>query len=454
MTIRISVIGTGYLGATHAAAMAELGYEVIGVEVNPHRLAVLRAGELPFYEPGLDEVLRRGVESGRLRFTDDAAEAAAWADVQFLCVGTPQQAGSDRADLTYLHSAIDALAANVKRDAVIVGKSTVPVGTTVALKERFRALAPDRLDVGFVWNPEFLREGFALEDTLHPDRIVVGVEDARSESALRHVYAPMITEGIPFLVTDFATAELVKVAANSFLATKISFINAMAEVCDVSGADVTRLAEAIGFDARIGNRFLQAGVGFGGGCLPKDIRAFGARADELGVGDALRFLGEVDQVNLRRRVRAVELTAELAGGSLAGKRVTVLGATFKPDSDDIRDSPSLAIAGLLADAGADVHVHDPKGIEHARAVRPDLTYHENLLEALTGSVVTLHLTEWRQYRAADPAELASVVAEANVLDGRNVLDAQLWTDAGWNVRSMGRPTPSPSSSSGTAASPA
>jgi len=385
MTIKISVIGTGYLGATHAAAMAELGYDVVGVEVDPRRLASLQKGTLPFYEPGLDEVLMSNIGNGRLRFTDDAAEAAAWADVQFVCVGTPQEAGSNRADLSYLFSAIDALAGSIKQGALIVGKSTIPVGTTAVLKARFLEAAPDRTDVHFAWNPEFLREGFALEDTLHPDRVVIGVDDQESETALRQVYAPMITEGIPFIVTDITTAELVKVAANSFLATKISFINAMAEVCEAAGGDVTTLAEAIGHDARIGNRFLHAGVGFGGGCLPKDIRAFAARAEEIGAGEAVAFLGEVDAINLRRRDRMVQLTRELIGDDLTGRKLTVLGATFKPDSDDIRDAPSLAVARLLHQAGAQVTVHDPKGIPNAERYAPELSYEASLPAALDGA---------------------------------------------------------------------
>jgi UDPglucose 6-dehydrogenase len=438
MTIKISVIGTGYLGATHAAAMAELGYEVVGVEVDPTRLASLQAGRLPFYEPGLDEVLMANIRNGRLRFTDDAAEATAWADVQFLCVGTPQEAGSNRADMRYLFAAVDALASAIKPGALVVGKSTVPVGTTAVLKQRFLDAAPERIDVQFAWNPEFLREGFALEDTLHPDRIVVGVDDPESEATLRQVYAPMITEGIPFIVTDLTTAELVKVAANSFLATKISFINAMAEVCEVAGGDVTTLAEALGHDARIGNRFLHAGVGFGGGCLPKDIRAFSARAEEIGAGQAVAFLGQVDEINLRRRDRMVELARELVGDDLSGHKLTVLGATFKPDSDDIRDSPALAVARLLKQAGADVTVHDPKGIPNAQKYAPELSYEANLSEAIRGAEAILHLTEWREYRSADPAELAKLVSLTNVIDGRNVLDVEAWQSAGWTIRAPGR----------------
>jgi UDPglucose 6-dehydrogenase len=437
MTTRISVIGTGYLGATHAAAMAELGYEVVGVEVDPARLASLRDGRLPFFEPGLDEVIVANIENGRLRFTDDAAEAAAWADIQFLCVGTPQRSDGNSADLSYLYSAIDALAGSVKEGALIVGKSTVPVGTTIELRERFHAQAPGRDDVLFAWNPEFLREGFALEDTLHPDRVVIGVDDPAAEERLRHVYAPMITEGIPFIVTDIATAELVKVAANSFLATKISFINAMAEVCEAAGADVTTLAEALGHDARIGNRFLSAGVGFGGGCLPKDIRAFSARAAEIGAGPAVAFLAEVDEINLRRRARMLELARELIG-DLNGRKITVLGATFKPDSDDIRGAPSLAVARMLHDAGARVTVHDPKGIPNARRYAPELDYAEDVREALTGAEVVLHLTEWREYRSLEPAELVDLVASPNLIDGRNVLEVDRWIESGWTVRAPGR----------------
>jgi len=358
--------------------------------------------------------------------------------VQFVCVGTPQHADSHRADMRYVHSAIDALAPHVREGALIVGKSTVPVGTTAELKARFLAAQPDRTDVRFAWNPEFLREGFALEDTLHPDRIVIGVEEPSAEETLRHVYAPMITEGIPFIVTDITTAELVKVAANSFLATKISFINAMAEVCEAAGGDVTTLAEAIGHDVRIGSKFLAAGVGFGGGCLPKDIRAFSARATEIGAGQAVAFLGEVDAINLRRRDRVIQLTRDLVGEDLTGRRLTVLGATFKPDSDDIRDAPSLAVATMLHALGAIVTVHDPKGIDNARRAQPQLAFESDLIEAVRGADAVLHLTEWREYRAADPADLLAVVGSPNVVDGRNVLDVDLWRKSGWTMRAPGR----------------
>jgi UDPglucose 6-dehydrogenase len=438
MTIKISVIGTGYLGATHAAAMAELGYDVVGVEVDPRRLKSLQDGRLPFYEPGLEEVLVSNIASGRLRFTDDAAEATAWADVQFLCVGTPQEPGSNRADMTYIDSAIDALTGHVKHGATIVGKSTVPVGTTARIHERFRAANPGRDDVTFAWNPEFLREGFALEDTLHPDRIVIGIDAPKAEAVLRQVYSPMITEGTPFIVTDITTAELVKVAANSFLATKISFINAMAEVCEAAGGDVSMLAEAIGHDARIGSKFLGAGVGFGGGCLPKDIRAFAARATEIGAGQAVGFLAEIDAINLRRRQRIVDMARAAVGDDLLGLPITVLGATFKPDSDDIRDAPSLAVARMLHGQGAIVTVHDPKGIPNAQRAAPELSYNENLSEAVRGARLLVHLTEWREYRAIDPADLRELVTEANIIDGRNVLDVELWKSSGWSITAPGR----------------
>lgn len=437
MTHRLSVIGTGYLGATHAACMAELGFEVIGVDVVPEKVALLQSGRVPFYEPGLDEVLQRNIAAGRLRFTTDFAEAAAFADVHFICVGTPQQAGANAADLSQVMGSVESLAPHLKPGDLVVGKSTVPVGTADRIAERLKAAAASGVEVA--WNPEFLREGFAVEDTLRPDRLVVGVRGERAEQTLREVYAPLIGNGVPFLVTDFATAELVKVAANSFLATKISFINAMAEVCEAAGADVVQLAQAIGYDPRIGNRFLAAGLGFGGGCLPKDIRAFMARAGELGAEEALTFLREVDSINLRRRQHAVDLAVATLGGSANGRRVTVLGCTFKPDSDDVRDSPSLAVATTLANAGAEVVVHDPKGIANAKRVSPTLTYDDDLMAALTGAELVLHLTEWREYRELDPAAAAKVAAGLHVIDGRNTLDPQRWREAGWAYRALGRP---------------
>lgn len=436
MTLRLSVVGTGYLGATHAACMAELGYEVLGLDIDAAKVDLLRSGMVPFYEPGLDAVLQRNIAAGRLSFTTSFEEAAAFADIHFICVGTPQAAGAQRADLSQVTGSVDSLAPHLRAGALVVGKSTVPVGTAEALAERLAAAAEG---VQVAWNPEFLREGFAVEDTLHPDRLVVGVRSQRAEAMLREVYAPLIAAGTPFLVTDFPTAELVKVAANSFLATKISFINAMAEVCEAAGADVAQLAQAIGMDPRIGHRFLGAGLGFGGGCLPKDIRAFMARAGELGAEEAVAFLREVDQINLRRRSHTVDLARLTLGGSFHGRRVAMLGASFKPDSDDVRDSPALDVAVAIGNAGADVVVHDPKALANAARVYPHLRYEADLATALAAAELVILGTEWREYREIDPAWAAGIVDDASVIDGRNALDPSAWRAAGWRYRALGRP---------------
>ncbi|MGI5352794.1 UDP-glucose dehydrogenase family protein [Streptomyces sp. CA-250714] len=442
---KITVIGLGYLGATHAAAMAELGFEVLGLDVAPEKMRKLEQGQAPMFEPGLEELLRAhvaGVEgsTGRLRFTDSWEEIGAFGDVHFLCVNTPQKHGEFAADMSYVERAVDSLAPQLHGPALVVGKSTVPVGSAERLAARIAALAPAGEEAELAWNPEFLRESFAVKDTLHPDRIVVGVGGPRGEGLLREVYARPIAEGTPFLVTDFPTAELVKTSANSFLATKISFINAMAEVCETAGGDVVKLAEAIGYDDRIGHKFLRAGIGFGGGCLPKDIRAFMARAGELGASEALTFLREVDSINMRRRAQMVELARDALGGALLGKRIAVLGATFKPDSDDVRDSPALNVAGQLHLQGAQVTVYDPKGMENARAVFPTLGYADSALDAARGADVVLHLTEWTEFKELDPARVGDVVATRHILDGRNTLDPVLWRKEGWTFRALGRPT--------------
>jgi UDPglucose 6-dehydrogenase len=435
VTLRLSVLGTGYLGATHAVSMASLGYEVLGLDADAGRVQALAEGTVPFFEPGLEEMLRDQLASGRLRFTTSYPEAAEFGDVHFVCVGTPQRRHGLAADVSFVDAAVDSLAPHLRRPALIVGKSTVPVGTAARLAARLAEIAPPGVELA--WNPEFLREGFAVEDTLHPDRLVFGVASAEAEKRLREVYAAPIAEGTPVVVTDFPTAELVKVAANAFLATKISFINAMAEVCDVTGADVTSLADAIGHDARIGRRFLNAGVGFGGGCLPKDIRAFVARAGELGVD--LGLLQEVDRINMARRTRMVELGRELAGGSFLGVRVAVLGAAFKPESDDIRDSPALNVAGQIQLQGGQVSVYDPKAMGNARRLFPTLEYVDGAMAACEGADLVLHLTEWAEFRALDPAEVGAVVRRRVLLDGRNTLDPATWRAAGWTIRGLGRP---------------
>ena len=434
MKLKVSVIGTGYLGATHAACMSSLGFEVIGVDVDAAKIALLNAGKVPFYEPGLEDVLQQEIATGRLTFTTDF-KAIADADAHFICVGTPQLEGSLAADLKYVDAALDAVAAVCKPGSLVVGKSTVPVGTAARLRERLLKINPK---VDLAWNPEFLREGFAVEDTLHPNRLVVGVVNDAAEAKLKKIYKSNLAENTPWVRADLPTSELVKVAANSFLATKISFINAMAEVCEAAGGDVTVLAKAIGYDPRIGSRFLQAGIGFGGGCLPKDIRAFMARAGELGADQALEFLREIDSINLRARQRVIELVRKDLSDNLAGKKITVLGAAFKPDSDDVRDSPALDIAAQIAAAGAIVTIHDPKAIAPAKKRFPALGFSEDIEGALKGAELVLHLTEWKVYRELDPVKMAKLVANPIIIDGRNALDREAWVAAGWKFRALGR----------------
>jgi UDPglucose 6-dehydrogenase len=445
MPLKLTVIGTGYLGATHAAAMAELGFDVLGLDIEPSKIAMLSRGRVPMYEPGLEELLSRHVaglegSSGRLRFTTSWEEVGEFGDVHFVCVNTPQKHGEYACDMSHVENAFSQLAPHLRRPALVVGKSTVPVGSAARLAERLRELAPVGAEAELAWNPEFLREGFAVQDTLHPDRIVVGVSSERAESLLREVYAVPVAEGTPFVVADYPTAELVKTAANAFLATKISFINAMAEVSDAAGGDVATLAEAIGYDDRIGHKFLRAGIGFGGGCLPKDIRAFMARAGELGADQALTFLREVDSINMRRRTHMVEMAREAVGGSLLGRRIAVLGASFKPDSDDVRDSPALNVAGQIHLQGGQVTVYDPKGMENAKRLFPTLGYAPTPLDAVRGADLVLHLTEWQEFRELDTVALADVARHRHLIDGRNVLDPALWRKAGWTYRAMGRPS--------------
>ena len=434
MALKLSVVGCGYLGATHAACMSSLGFEVIGVDTDPEKIALLSKGELPFYEPGLDSLLASEIKTGRLSFTTDFS-AVADADVHFICVGTPQSKDGLAADLTYVKSAVAAIAPHLKNGSLVVGKSTVPVGTAQGLREQLAKSAPH---ADLAWNPEFLREGFAVEDTLTPNRLVVGVANDRAEEILKEVYKPVIDLGTPWIRADLPTSELVKVAANSFLATKISFINAMAEVCEAAGGDVTVLAKAIGYDPRIGNRFLQAGIGFGGGCLPKDIRAFMARAEELGAKQALEFLREIDAINLRARQRVIDVVRAELTEDLTSYKIAVLGAAFKPDSDDVRDSPALDIAAQLQAAGASVVVHDPKAIENARKRFPNLGFAANVEECVKDADLILHLTEWREYRDLNPKALASLVKKKIVIDGRNALERDKWRAAGWQFHALGR----------------
>ncbi|MFC9031187.1 UDP-glucose dehydrogenase family protein [Streptomyces arboris] len=438
--MKLTVIGCGYLGATHAACMAELGHDVLGMDSDRDKVQLLSSGRAPFFEPGLDDLLAQHVASGRLRFTASYAEAAQFGELHFIGVGTPQQAGGSSYDLSHLFSAVRHLATHLRRPAVVAVKSTVPVGTAPRVAEILREFAPAGEQVQVAWNPEFLRESCAIEDTLRPDRLVLGFDSEQSwgEAVLRQCFAEIIAAGTPTIVTDWATAELAKASANSFLATKISFINAVAEVCESAGADVHQLAEILGHDVRIGRSGMRPGLGFGGGCLPKDLRGFMARAGELGVDQAFAFLREVDAINQRRRERVVTLAREQLGGDLVGRRITVWGAAFKPDTDDIRDSPALAVAQRLHELGATVTVTDPKALDSARKVRPELDYVDDPVAAVEGADLLLHLTEWPEFGRVDPAQLARRVAGANVIDGRGTLDAGAWRSAGWAVRVLGR----------------
>ncbi|MGC3021721.1 UDP-glucose dehydrogenase family protein [Brevibacterium sp. FAM 24630] len=435
--MKVSVIGCGYLGAVHAAALASLGHEVIGMDLDEAKVDALASGNPPFYEPGLSELLLKGQDRGSLEFTTEVTRVAS-SILHFVCVGTPQKPGELAADVTYVNEAVESLLPYLTSTSVVVGKSTVPVGTA----ERLAGVISGT-GASMVWNPEFLREGHAVEDTVHPNRLVYGVAEgeAGQEAATRldEVYASMLAEDTPRIITDYATAELVKTAANSFLATKISFINAMAELCEASGADVTQLADAIGLDDRIGRKFLNAGLGFGGGCLPKDIRAFMARAGELGADQAVTFLKEIDSINMRRRVRMVDIARDALNGSFIGKKITVLGAAFKPNSDDVRDSPALAVARLIATQGGVVTVTDPQAIGNASTAFPELNYVTDTTEALTGADAVLLLTEWHEYRDLDPHVTAESVNGKVLVDGRNVLTPQLWRAAGWTYRALGRP---------------
>jgi UDPglucose 6-dehydrogenase len=435
---RVTVIGAGYLGLAHAVCLAELGHDVLAVDTDARKVAQAAGGTAPFFEPGLDELLRKQLDAGRLRFTTSHAEAAGFADIHFLCVGTPQAADGS-ADLSQVYAAADALAPHLAAPCLVAGKSTVPVGTARALASRIAARAPAGTQAEVIWNPEFLREGSAVRDSLMPDRIVLGAGSRRAADRLKEVYATLIGQGAPVLVMDLETAELVKMSANAFLATRLSFVNVLAEVCEATGADVTALTAALACDDRIGRRFLTPGLGYGGGCLPKDVRAFGSVAAELGVSSLATLLGEVDVINLRCRSRTVDLARAVLGGSLAGRRVGVLGAAFKPGSDDVRNSASLDVCGRLHAEGAIVTVHDPVAVPSAALVRPDLRYAESALLAAAGADLVLHLTDWEEYRLIDPHVLGAVAGRRLVIDARSALDERRWRSAGWSFHALGRP---------------
>jgi len=435
--VHLSVTGTGYLGATHAACLASLGHRVVGVDTDEEKVAALTCGRAPFHEPGLDDLLRSGLETGALRFTADPAVAAE-AEVHFLCVGTPQRPGSHAADLTALDAAVDALAPHLDRPCLVVGKSTVPVGTARQVAVRLRAAAPAGEEVRVAWNPEFLREGHAVADSLHPDRLVLGVERDEDDQLLREVYASVVAAGVPVVRTDLATAELAKVSANAMLAARISLVNLLAEVSEAADADVGDLTRILGLDARIGALFLNPGLGFGGGCLPKDTRAFAARAEELGVGAPAALLREVDEVNMRQRARTIDRAAAMLGGRVGGARVAVLGAAFKAGSDDVRDSPALDVAATLQARGAHVRVYDPRAGGNAHRAQPALEIADGVEDACRDADLVLVLTEWEEFAGIDPVALLDVVAHPRVLDARLVLEPDKWCAAGWQLHALGR----------------
>jgi UDPglucose 6-dehydrogenase len=435
---RLTVLGAGYLGVSHAVCLAEAGFEVLCVDIDAYQVDCLSRGVVPFFEPGLTELLKRGIESGHLTFTTSYSHAASFGNAHFICVGTPQRSDGDTADLSQLNACVSSLAPLLDSPCLVVGKSTVPVGTASAVRNDIARLAPAANVIDLAWNPEFLREGHAVGDTMRPDRIVVGVETRCAEELLRQIYGQQIANGTPFFVTDYATAELAKAAANSFLATKISFINAMAEMCEVTGGDVLTLSQILGADPRIGSSSLRPGLGFGGACLPKDIRAFRARASELGVTSALTFLSEVDSINLRCRERLIDLVIRTTGGSIKGKYIGVLGAAFKADSDDVRDSPALAVAKCIYDLGAKVTIYDPAAAVKARNLFPELEYAASMLGAATDAEALLILTDWPEFGDADPEIIGKVVAHRNVVDARHILDPDLWRGAGWDYRALGR----------------
>ncbi|KOU43204.1 UDP-glucose dehydrogenase family protein [Streptomyces sp. WM6378] len=440
--MKLTVVGCGYLGATHAACMAELGHEVLGMDSDMDKVATLDSGKAPFFERDLDQLLAKHTASGRLKFTASYAETAHFADLHFIGVGTPQTPGADTYDLTYLYSAVRQLAPRLTDPAVVAVKSTVPVGTAPRVRDLLHEFAPAGDQVEVAWNPEFLRESFAIEDTLRPDRLVLGFEAEHTwaETMLRQCFEKIIEAGTATIVTDWATAELAKGAANSFLATKISFINAMAEICEKADADVHQLAEILGHDARIGRRNLRSGLGYGGGCLPKDLRGFIAQAAKLGAEESTGILREADAVNTRRREAVVALAREQLDGDLGGRRITVWGAAFKPNTDDIRDSPALAVAQKLHALGATVTVTDPKALDNARKLHPELDYTEDPIAAVQDADLLLHLTEWSEFGHIDPHHLAHRASTPTVIDGRGTLNADAWREAGWTVRTLGRRT--------------
>jgi len=433
--MRVAMIGSGYVGLVSGACFADFGHDVVCVDKDPGKIERLKANVMPIYEPGLDDIVASNVKAGRLTFTTDLAEGIEGAEAIFIAVGTPSRRGDGHADLSYVHAAAREIAANLKGFAVIVTKSTVPVGTGDEVERFIREANPDA-DFAVASNPEFLREGAAIADFKRPDRIIIGVEDQRARHVLEEVYRPLYLNQAPIMVTSRRTAELTKYAANAFLATKITFINEMADLCEKVGANVQDVARGIGLDNRIGGKFLNAGPGYGGSCFPKDTLALIKTAQDH---DApVRIVETVAQVNDQRKRAMGRKVIAAMGGDARGKRVAVLGLTFKPNTDDMRDSPSIAIIQTLQDAGASIVAFDPEGVEQAKLVLPNIEYAKGAYEAIEGADAMVLVTEWDAFRGLDLGRVKSLLKVPVVVDLRNVYRPEEMARHGLEYRGIGR----------------
>ncbi|MBW4710807.1 UDP-glucose/GDP-mannose dehydrogenase family protein [Roseobacter sp. YSTF-M11] len=434
--MKIAMIGTGYVGLVSGVCFSDFGHEVICVDKDPAKLAKLNAGDVPIYEPGLDDLMAKNVAAGRLTFSGNLAEAVAGADAVFIAVGTPTRRGDGHADLTYVMAAATEIAQALTDYAVVVTKSTVPVGTNARVAETIRAANPD-VDFDVASNPEFLREGAAIDDFMRPDRIVVGVESDRAAEVMQAIYRPLYLRDFPVMTTDLESAEMIKYAANAFLATKITFINEIANLCERTGADVKMVSKGMGMDGRIGNKFLHAGPGYGGSCFPKDTSALARIGQEYGV--PMQLTETVIKVNEETKRRMVDKVFDLCGGSVNGKTVAVLGVTFKPNTDDMRDAPSLTIVPALVGKGAKVRVVDPQGAREGEALLPGVTWVEDVYEAAKGADAVVILTEWNEFRALDLGRVAADMATPVMADLRNIYNPDDARAAGFTAYvSIGR----------------
>ena len=426
--MKIAMIGTGYVGLVSGVCFSDFGHEVVCVDKDAGKIDLLNAGEVPIYEPGLEDLMARNVGAGRLSFTTDLADAMAGAEAVFIAVGTPTRRGDGHADLTYVYAAAEELAGHIRDYTVVVTKSTVPVGTNREVARRI-AGANGQADFDVASNPEFLREGAAIEDFMRPDRVVVGVESDRAAAVMAEIYRPLFLRDFPILTTDLESAELIKYAANAFLATKISFINEMAALCERVGGDVKEVARGIGLDGRIGNKFLHAGPGYGGSCFPKDTRALARTGQDVGV--PMRITETVIEVNESAKRRMIDKIVDLCDGVVNGKRIAVLGVTFKPNTDDMRDAPSLTIVPALVGNGADVHVVDPQGRHEGEALLPGVTWEEDPYSAVQVADAVVILTEWNEFRALDLKRMAGMMNSARMADLRNVYSENVALEAGF-----------------------